>query len=579
MCLESCFGTKRCPIATVCAWLVCCLAAGEGTDFAVAGDRSNNEAQTLYNGICSPSLWPPKQQSLSLERKEPPYIVSPPDVITIDVGRQLFVDDFLVQHTTLSRTFHLPEYHPASPVLKPDRSWEHEKDGQRQGPFAMPFSGGVWYDPQDGQFKMWYHADYGNRHLCLATSPDGIRWEKPSLDVVPGTNIVYPRPGGARVVWLDLDEKDPARRFKLIMSRDGADLIGDNKWYGSKCSMYVHVSHDGIHWSESLVRTGPTGDRNSAFLNSFRKRWVYSIREYSPIGGLSSPKRCRRYWESPDLIAGVPWQCYEPPMWVGSDNHDLRRPKRNIQPELYNLDAVAYESVLLGLFVIMRDFADRKLHRPKINEVCVGFSRNGFHWSRPDRRSFCPVSERQGDWNWGNVQSVGGCCLVVRDKLYFYASGRKGNAPHFHDAGGSTGLAVLRRDGFASMDASDAEGVLTTRPVRFGGRHLFVNIDAPKGQLQVEIVDQDGEVIEPFTRANCAVIRADNTLTPVKWQGVDDLSAVNGEPVRFRFHLRNGQLYSFWVSPDESGASRGYVAAGGPGFTSSTDTVGIEAYR
>ena len=50
-----------------------------------------------------------------------------------------------------------------------------------------------------------------------------------------------------------------------------------------------------------------------------------------------------------------------------------------------------------------------------------------------------------------------------------------------------------------------------------------------------------------------------------------------GRPVRFRFHLRHGKLYSFWVSPDESGASRGYVAAGGPGFPGAVDTVGIQA--
>ena len=47
--------------------------------------------------------------------------------------------------------------------------------------------------------------------------------------------------------------------------------------------------------------------------------------------------------------------------------------------------------------------------------------------------------------------------------------------------------------------------------------------------------------------------------------------------VRFRFHLRNGELYAFWVSPEASGASHGYVAAGGPGFTGMTDTVGARA--
>ena len=44
--------------------------------------------------------------------------------------------------------------------------------------------------------------------------------------------------------------------------------------------------------------------------------------------------------------------------------------------------------------------------------------------------------------------------------------------------------------------------------------------------------------------------------------------------VKFRFHVKGGELYAFWVSPEKSGASHGYVAAGGPGSTGPTDTVG-----
>ena len=62
------------------------------------------------------------------------------------------------------------------------------------------------------------------------------------------------------------------------------------------------------------------------------------------------------------------------------------------------------------------------------------------------------------------------------------------------------------------------------------------------------------------------------------WVRAADLSAVAGKPVRFRFYLTRGSLYAFWVSPDVSGASHGYVAAGGPGFTGPKDTVGITAY-
>ena len=41
--------------------------------------------------------------------------------------------------------------------------------------------------------------------------------------------------------------------------------------------------------------------------------------------------------------------------------------------------------------------------------------------------------------------------------------------------------------------------------------------------------------------------------------------------------MTNGSLYSFWVSGSSNGASNGYVAANGPGFTTDTDTVGSSA--
>jgi hypothetical protein len=199
--------------------------------------------------------------------------------------------------------------------------------------------------------------------------------------------------------------------------------------------------------------------------------------------------------------------------------------------------------------------------------VLLGFSRDGFHWHRPDRRPFAGVNETDGAWNWANVQSAGGGFLVVGDKLYFYVSGRQQSRRTGHN---TTGLATLRRDGFASMDAGPNEGTLITRPVQFKGSRLFVNVAAPNGELKAEVLDGKG-VVAPFTRANCQPVRGDHTLAEVKWTGSEDLSALAGRPVRFRFFLRDGSLYSFWVSPDKSGASHGFVAAGGPGFTGPTD--------
>jgi hypothetical protein len=124
------------------------------------------------------------------------------------------------------------------------------------------------------------------------------------------------------------------------------------------------------------------------------------------------------------------------------------------------------------------------------------------------------------------------------------------------------------------MDAGDAEGSLTTRPLRFRGKHLFVNVAAPHGTLRAEVLDEQHRPLAPFTADNCQPLSCDSTKTLMKWKGAADLSALAGRPVRFRFHLQRGSLYAFWVSPDPSGASHGYVAAGGPGFPGTQDTTG-----
>ena len=408
--------------------------------------------EVLHNGIRLPERWPPQRDEMPYEAMRVPYLESPPEVIPIDTGRQLFVDDFLVADSTLTREFHQAVYHPACPLIKPDRPWESTP----RGPMAMPFSDGVWYDPADRLFKAWYMAGYWGP-LAYAFSGDGIGWEKPPLDLKRGTNVALDIARGSTTVWLDHDEPDPARRFKLFRQIEGAPP-----------TFALHFSKDGIHWSGPMALSGTSKDRSTLFYNPFRKVWVFSLKDDNRNG------RMRRYWESRDIVSGFNWVKRTTPVWVGADPLDAPRADLKRAAQLYNLDAVAYESLLLGLFTIWRGQPE---DRPKPNEILAGFSRDGFHWDRPHRKALIPVSESRGAWNWGNVQSAGGCVLVVRDKLYFYCSGRSGT-PVNRDSGGSMGLAVLRRDGFASMRAGNAGGALTTRPLRFNGSQLFVNAAA-----------------------------------------------------------------------------------------------------
>jgi len=488
----------------------------------------------------------------------PYYIVSPPKVIPIDVGRQLFVDNFLIEQTTLTKTFHPAEYYTGNPVLYPDKPWEFE--GEFPSASAM---GGTWYDPSENLFKMWYGA--GSRELssaCIATSVDGLSWVKPDLGVIPGTNKTVRTSGGntvvmnASTVWLDLEETNPQKRYKAIRSRKHEGFL----------TFHVYKSPDGIHWGPNLAESGNCGDTTSMFYNPFLKKWVWSAKE-----NVSDLKR-RCYWECDDLVTGSYWTDAQhlASKWVCADTLDPVLPGVDCA-KLYNMDCVAYESLMLGMFNIWRGEPPDRL---KPNNILLGFSRDGFTWDRTCRDAFIAVSEHYGDWNWCKMISAGGCCLVVGDKLYFYVQGRSGVLGTDQVGIASTGLAMLRRDGFASLDAGSSEGTITTRPVRFDGRYMFVNVDADGGELRVEVLNGDNQVIAPFSKANCVPISVDKTLQAVTWNGAADLSALSGKPVKFRFYLTNGKLYSFWVSPETSGASHGYVAAGGPGFTGATDTVG-----
>ena len=92
--------------------------------------------------------------------------------------------------------------------------------------------------------------------------------------MVPGTNIVYDDHFDGNVVWLDLDEPDPSRRYKQVGAHAAsfrrrldslaglalrtwasqAAVLGKNKF---QCYT-ISESADGIHWNVTNPCTGAT---------------------------------------------------------------------------------------------------------------------------------------------------------------------------------------------------------------------------------------------------------------------------------------------------------------------------------
>ena len=505
------------------------LAAGRVAGAAVEGRSAAETGEVLYNGISLPKEWPPKTM-LPNTTMPVPYLQSPPEVIPVDVGRQLFVDNFLIEETTMTRIFHQPEKHPGNPLLSPQQSWEMNKG---YCPMAAPFSDGIFFDAKDQLFKMWYMAGWYDNKTALATSPDGINWTRPKLDVVEGTNIVLKTPGLCRdgvSVWLDHDTLNAQERFKLYMyvreGEVGGRLHGDGQAGG-----YLYTSPDGIHWT-LRGKVGPTGDNSTFFYNPFRKQWVFTIRPFFEANtvkfendkrfrGEFAPKgRTRAYWEHADFLAALgKWRGKDPVFWLGTDKLDARRSGYEIgdDAQLYKIDAVGYESLMIGFLQIHHGPPNNVCAEggfPKLTELQLAFSRDGFHWDRTHRETFIGATLEKDSWERAYIHSIGGVCNIVGDKLYFYYTAFKGDeskkktaidAPDYFSgmyANASTGLAVLRRDGFASMDSSDRECTLLTRKLVFRGQYLFVNLDAPEGELRVEICDEKGTPIAGFKQAN-----------------------------------------------------------------------------
>jgi len=589
---------KANPMAIDVTCRVACLAAVLQVVVPHAqGRKSACRGEALPSGICLGAPWPPIEPH-TRDFAAPPYITTPPPTIQL-VGRQLFVDDFLIEGNLTSNveiSYHNATYRDdVNPILAPDQPWEGAADTSTA--FASPFSGGMWWDPAAQEFKMWYRCGApGQIKQCLATSADGINFVKPKFDVVPGTNVVQTDAIDGSTVWLDADPDTPAdRRFAMA-------AVFAREHYSAYSILY---SPDGVHWDLSLNRTGPIQDRSSIFLNPMRSppRWVFSIK-----AGPTGFGRSRSYWESTDLAVGSQWtnmcseiECnnvtsakawtnadrFDPSWGCGAENHT----------QLYNLDAVAYESVIVGLFSIFTGkycASGAGFNRTgEWDSVFLGFSRDGFHWTRPiidgAHRVFLPMDSTavHGDnwrWNKANVQSVGGGFTVQRNgPMRFYVGARTGE--HQLDGNATAGVAELRRDGFASVAiprsaASRTTGVLTTRPVQFSGSHFFVNADGTDS-MTVAIINaatlapMAGLGVHDFEGAAGPVSSGD--LVELRWAGgAAAVERAAGTPVRLQFRLADPatRIFSFWFAADACGASGGWVAAGGPGYNTSRDIVG-----
>ena len=106
-------------------------------------------------------------------------------------------------------------------------------------------------------------------------------------------------------------------------------------------------------------------------------------------------------------------------------------------------------------------------------------------------------------------------------------------------------LAAWRLDGFVSLEAAAAEGVVETTPITDRTGALEVNARvAAGGRLVAEVLAGDGSVVPGFSAADCMPVTGDQVRAPVRWQGRDRLPA---GPFRLRFRYAQADLFSYTI--------------------------------
>ena len=468
------------------------------------------------------------------------------DAFRVTAGeRQLFLDDWgIAKMENLTRTLHQPAKKGA--VIRP-------MPGDADLGCIQIRTAPIW-DPDKKVWKLWDcttpNVLHAQKIFCSGyyESVDGLHWTKPNVGQVEykgsrENNLVnflrkgiYERPD---CVVYDPTDPDPSRRFK------SAQPYHLNAAFG--------VSPDGIKWKALDIEPVYSKDEYNMSFDEKDHLFILTVKRITDYG------RCVALATSKDFENwtdhGVIFHADELDQKLGRENVKARAADPTLQQmtagdraeckvDVYNMGVFRYEGLYIGAPTILNCLYEDGKKIDGFYLIQLVCSRDLENWTRlGDRKPFIPPSPI-GAGAYDLTLSLGPSYPIVRgDDLWFYYTGIKYAAKNENQETDTCAicLAVLRRDGFMSLDAGGEKGVLLTKPFKMTGGKFFINVDARKGELQAEVLDKDGKVL-----ATSAPIEGNQLHGEVQWRE-GSLAGLEGQIVSLRFILRNSSFYSYWL--------------------------------
>ena len=438
-------------------------------------------------------------------------------LISIGVKKQLFVDDHVI----------------ASKAGVSRRLGKVTKQNGGEPIFEGHFYGTVLYDAE--KFKMWYR---GNPY-AYAESKDGLVFEKVSELIG-----LDPAHHNTASFYIDPHETDPAHRYKICYAylRPHAAALG--------------YSADGVHW-KAYNGGKPVTHRAADTYNQIV--WDEGAKVYRlftrtdfrrPPDGLEV--RGTRDMINPDIKADpTNWRTVrEWKFGEGAFDEVYRR-------QIYALTDWIYEGVHFALMSVYEhipkpgDHYDAepdlvKRHDHDIVNFYIGTTRGNAMWNLSWVYAEEPMIERGPDGSFDKDMIFPASEIVTHnDQHWIYYNGyreRHGvgdRGPH------GIGLATLKLDRFISLAAEgESDGYVLTKPFKLEGERLFVNVAAPDGRIEVEVLDLEGNPLPGYSVAHEKV---DEIRFQPAWINSKSLSLLTGRDIRLRFTLRDAELFAFQI--------------------------------
>lgn len=446
----------------------------------------------------------------------------------------LFFDDWCLEtHQNIERKMGKPKWVEEADFITPEVDYQ---DNDRSCYYPN-----VFWDDKMGLWRAfylnwsWKKLGPGVASLVTAESKDGLHWTVPDFSekfqhkdrLWKNEVFIDGRGTEPGTVFIDQNETDPARRYKLMT------LPGSYTEYVAGRGVHrLAVSADGYEWKYvEGVEWGDwlTDTANFTYYNQHRGSYVTVVR---PTWGdrrvALMETRDWKHWSSPEVVVGP--DPLDPPGL-----------------QYYSMPVVPYEGMYIGLLWAyhcnLQEIRGDKRQGPIDGHLT--YSYDGWHFNKTFREAFVPLNE-PGLTGCGSVYPSTVC--VDQDNVIRIYSNEWKTEHHLHrdDRNLVSGMMLhtLRLDGFMYLESTMSIGSVMTRLMVFSEPELKINIQCPSGDARVQISDDSGKPLEGFSFDDCVPFTGDDLFWEPQWTSGKSLSDVLRQPVRIEVQMYRGRLFA-----------------------------------